>query len=265
MTVAALESPCVDIESSLFKLYRSFFDRAEKKRRWSLTEDIPWSDCNANLDPAVADLVETFCLVEMHLPDYVANAMRGFRASRACSWFYANWAYEESKHSMALGDWLLRSRSRTDEQLADLSTRVFDHPWKVPHDSPIAMLAYAMVQELATGLTYRNLRHHVRPDDDPALSRLLGFLSVDEQAHHNFFLKTIQLFLEHDRPGTLTQLRRVMHGFTMPAVYEMVDGARRVAAIEQLRVFDGDKYVHDVYQPILTALDITRAELRRAA
>jgi hypothetical protein len=31
------------------------------------------------------------------------------RGSRGRAWFHANWGYEESKHSMALGDWLLRS------------------------------------------------------------------------------------------------------------------------------------------------------------
>ena len=127
------------------------------------------------------------------------------------------------------------------------------------------MLAYAMVQELATGLNYRNLRRHVGPRDDPALSALLGFLGVDEQAHHNFFLKAIRLFLRHDRPGTLKQLRRVMHNFTMPAIYELADGRRRVEAIKELGVFNDEMYFHEVYQPILAALGVSRPELRRAA
>ena len=38
------------------------------------------------------------------------------------------------------------------------------------------MIAYAMVQELATGLNYRNLRPR-GPAGDPALSKLLGFLA----------------------------------------------------------------------------------------
>jgi acyl-[acyl-carrier-protein] desaturase len=264
MPLLCAQSTPLDLESALYRLYRSFFDRAEKKRRWSLQEDIPWDQCNPNLNPVVADLVETFCAVELHLPDYLANAMRCFQKSRARAWFYANWGYEESKHSLALGDWLLRSGSRTEEEMADLEGRVCDHPWNVPHDSVVAMTAYAMVQELSTGLVYRNLRHHLG-DDDPALARLLGFLSVDEQAHYNFFLKSVQLFLDHDRDATLSQLRRVMHGFTMPAVDQMADGIQRAAAIRDLHVFDGDMYVNEVYKPILTALGITRAELRRAA
>src|SRR5438309_837988 len=149
------------LETSFYRLYREFFDLAEKKRRWNLRDDIPWEQVNRALDPAIADVVESFCAVELYLPDYVANAMTTFRSSRSWAWFYANWGYEESKHSLALGDWLLRSGMRTDEQMADLEGRVFQHPWDVPHDSPVGMLAYAMVQERATGLTYRNLRRCV--------------------------------------------------------------------------------------------------------
>src|SRR4029077_2147726 len=100
---------------------------------------------------------------------------------------------------------------------------------------------------------------------DQALTTLLGFLSVDEQAHHNFFLKAVQLFLKHDRAATLMQLRRVLHRFAMPAVYEMVDGAERVAAIKALRVFDDEMYFRDVYQPILASLGVGRPELRRCS
>src|SRR5262249_27476699 len=239
---------------------------AERKRRWSLRDDIPWHQCNPALDPAVADVVESSCAVELYLPDYVRNAMALWRPSRAFSWFYANWGYEESKHSLALSDWLPRSGQRTQEQMADLEGRVFAFEWRVPHDSPVAMLAYAMTQELATGLTYRNLRRRLAErGGDPALSRLLGLLGVDEQAHHNFFRRAVGLFLRHDREGTLRQLRRVLHGFAMPAVYEMADGRRRVEAIKALRVFDDRMYFEEVYTPVLAALGVSRQELRRAA
>jgi len=253
------------LEADLQCLYRSYFNLAEKKRRWSLRDDIPWDQCNPGLPPAIADVVESFCMVEMYLPDYVANAMAMLRPSRACTWFYANWGYEESKHSLALGDWLLRSRMRSDAQMVDLEARVFTHAWQPPLDSPVGMLAYAMVQELATGLNYRKLRGRVGAGGDPALAQLLGLLSVDEQAHHAFFLRAVRLFLAHDRAGTLKQLRRVLHNFAMPAIYDMVDGRRRVEAIKAMGIFDDEMYFKQVYLPILAALKVSRQELRRAA
>jgi acyl-[acyl-carrier-protein] desaturase len=149
--------------------------------------------------------------------------------------------------------------------VADLEGQVLRHRWEVPHDSPVGMLAYAMVQELATGLTYRNLRRRVAGEGDPALCCLLGLLGVDEQAHHNFFLKAVRLFLRHDRAATLRQLRRMLHHFAMPAIYDLADGRARVEAIKALRVFDDQLYFREVYQPILAALGVSRPELRRAA
>ena len=53
-----------ELRKLLYTLYREFFDLAEKKRRWTLTDDIPWDEVNRHHDPAIADIVETFCAVE---------------------------------------------------------------------------------------------------------------------------------------------------------------------------------------------------------
>jgi acyl-[acyl-carrier-protein] desaturase len=259
-TTAAVPS---EIEAAFWRLYRDFFDKAEKKRRWSIREDVPWEQCNPRLDPAIADVVESFCAVELYLPDYTSKILPVVRPSRGRTWFYANWGYEESKHSLALGDWLLRSGARTDEQMADLEGKVFQHEWNLPHDNHLGMLIYAMVQELATWLSYRNLR--LRTEErggDPALCTLLRLVAVDERAHYDFFRQCVEIFLRHDRAGTLEQLRRVMNNFAMPAINDLVDGRRRVAAIRALDVMSEDVYYRDVYLPLLQALDVDRAEMR---
>lgn len=253
----------LDLEPALWRLYRNFFDQAERKRRWSLEKDIPWEQCNKHLDPAIADVVESFCAVELYLPDYLARAMPWSRPSRARTWFYANWGYEESKHSLALHDWLLRSGARGEKRMADLEGHIYQHPWQLPHDNMVAMLIYAMVQERATALNYRNLRRQARErGGDPALERLLMLLAIDEQAHHSFFLGSVRLYLAHDRDGTVEQLRRVMNDFAMPAIYGLVDGRQRVEQVKELKIFDDLLYLREVYLPILADLGVPRREMR---
>src|SRR6516225_9252335 len=211
-----------ELEGAFWALYRDFFDRAEKKRRWSIRDDIPWDQCNPRLKPAFADVVESFCAVELYLPDYTSKILPVVRPSKGRTWFYANWGYEESKHSLALGDWLLKSGHRTDEQMSDLERKIFQWEWNLPHDDHLGMLVYAMVQERATALNYRNLRRRAEEGEgDPDLSRLLMLVAVDEQAHFSFFQQCLELYLKHDRAGTLEQMRRVMNNFNMPAIYEM--------------------------------------------
>jgi acyl-[acyl-carrier-protein] desaturase len=252
-----------ELEATFWALYRDFFDKAERKRRWSVRDDIPWNQCNPHLAPQIANVVESFCAVELYLPDYTSKILPVVRSSRGRAWFYANWGYEESKHSLVLGDWLQRSRSRSDEQLADLEGMVFQRQWNLPHDSRLAMLVYAMTQELATWLSYRNLR--LRVDEhggDPALSRLLQLLAVDEKAHYDFFLQCVEVYLKHDRAGTLEQMRRVMNDFAMPAINDLAESRQRLADIHGLQIMDEMLYYREVYLPILQALDVSRAEMR---
>jgi acyl-[acyl-carrier-protein] desaturase len=253
-----------ELERNFWRLYRDFFDLAEKRRRWSIRDDIPWGQCNPDIAPAVADVVESFCAVELYLPDYTSKILPVVRSSRGRSWFYANWGYEESKHSLALGDWLLRSGQRSDEQMADLETMVFQREWNLPHDDHLGMLAYAMTQELATWLSYRNLRRRVEEcGGDPALSKLLTLVAVDEKAHYEFFKDCVQLYLKYDRPAMLEQMRRVMNNFAMPAIHDLLsDSRRRVAQVKELEIFSEDLYYREIYLPILAALGVDRGEMR---
>src|ERR1700716_3830612 len=120
-----------ELEAAFWRLYRDFFDKAEKRRRLSIPDDIPWNQCNRHLHPAVADVVESFCAVELYLPDYSSKILPLVRACRGRAWFYANWGYEESKHSLALHDYLLRSGQRSEEQMADLDAMVFSGEWNL--------------------------------------------------------------------------------------------------------------------------------------
>jgi acyl-[acyl-carrier-protein] desaturase len=255
---------CPELEGSLWRLYRDFFDTAERKRRWRVRDDIPWDQCNPNLDPAIADVVETFCCVELYLPDYVGKVLPVVRHSKGRTWFYANWGYEESKHSLALSDWLLKSGHRSEEYMFDLERKVFEREWNLPHESHLGMLAYAMVQEHATFINYRNLRQRVlAKGGDPALEKILGFVSIDEAAHYGLFKAFFELFLKLDRNATVAALRPVLNQFQMPAIHDLLDeSAKRIARVRELEVFNEEIFIRDVYTHFQNVLDISKEELR---
>jgi acyl-[acyl-carrier-protein] desaturase len=255
-----------ELERRVWQMFREFFDLAERRRRWRVADDIPWDECNPAINPVVADVVETFCAVELYLPDYSAKILPKVRHSKSRSWFYANWGYEESKHSLALGDWLLKSGHRSEEYMAGLEAKVFAREWNLPQDNHLGMLVYAMVQEEATFLNYRNLRDRVKSlGGDQALEKMLQFMAIDEKAHHTFFRDCLKVYLEFDRPAVIDQMRRVMNEFHMPAIHDLLDdSARRVAAVRGLELFDPDVYYREVYRPILEEMGVTRQEMRSA-
>lgn len=252
------------LQKKIFGMYRDYFDMAEKNRRWSIREDVPWGQCNPSLNPLVADIVETFCTVELFLPDYVSKLIPQVRENRGRAWFLANWGYEESKHSLVLGDWLLRSGHRSDEQMADLEARLFrEAVWDPPYGTGLGMLCYTMMQEHATFLHYRNLRRVVVDQGgDPALEKVLMLVGVDERAHFDFFKRLMKIYLEYDREATLEQVRTVVNTFKMPMYNLLSDGPQRAAQILELKIFDEEIFYYEIYRPYLDALGITKADLK---
>jgi acyl-[acyl-carrier protein] desaturase len=249
------------LKLKLWHQFRDYFDMAEKKRRWNCAEDIPWAQCNRNLDPAISDVVWTFCAVELFLPDYLAKSIPMVRDNRGRAFMFANWGYEELKHSMALGDWLLHSGWRTEEQMQDLEAGVFKQEYDLPYDNPLFMVCYTTFQELATGVHYRNLKR-VIGGKCPALDKALTLISIDESAHADFFRKVFETYLEFDRHEALGALHEVIKGFQMPAVNLLIDGKRRAAAVKELNIFDEAIYYGTVVTPILDKLGVTKQEMK---
>jgi acyl-[acyl-carrier-protein] desaturase len=252
------------LERNIWKIYLEFFHLAERRRRWSIEDDIPWDQCNPATSDAVAGIVESFCAVELFLPDYVGKFLPLVRGFRGRAWFAANWGYEESKHSLVLQEWLIRSGHRTEEKIQEIESWAVVGEWNLPTDNVCGLACYTLSQELATWLHYRNLRLLIA-DTDPALNKLLTLVAIDERAHFDFYAKILRLHLEDDRAGTIEQLRRVLNDFKMPAVHLLADSARRVAAVKSLDIFNEELFYKDVYLPILQVLGISRAEMRNKA
>jgi hypothetical protein len=73
MEVQQSELP-LELEKKILAIFREFFDRSERKRRWKIADDIPWDQCNRNLNPVIADVVETFTAIELYLPDTIRRS-----------------------------------------------------------------------------------------------------------------------------------------------------------------------------------------------
>jgi acyl-[acyl-carrier-protein] desaturase len=253
-----------EVLQAIYRLFRDYFDKAERKRRWSIKEDVPWSSCNRSLNPAVADIVQMFCAVELYLPDYLSKLIPQVRANHGRAWMLANWGYEECKHSLVLEDWLLHSGTRSEEQVADMHQEVFAHEWNLPYDNARGMVCYTMFQELATRVHYVRLADVVRREGGcPALEKALHLVATDEAAHADFFRKLVAIYLEYDRPGTLDQIRRVVNTFQMPAVHMLSESLQRVQEVRSLDIFNESIFVEQVYSVVLARLGIARHELRR--
>jgi len=250
-----------ETRAKIWLAYREYFDLAERKRRWNIREDIPWDSVNKDIDPAIADVIQTFCMIELYLPDYLSKQLPQVRNNRGRAWMLANWGYEESKHSMVLEDWLVRSGHRSEKQVESMVDGVNEKEWMLKYNSPKASVIYTMMQELATQLNYRNLRR-VAGGKCPALDKVLELVSTDEAAHAQFFRKLTQIYLEDDRASTIAEFKLVANTFSMPADQLLADGRQRVADVKALKIFDEQVYLEEVYKPLVQRLGLSRDELK---
>jgi acyl-[acyl-carrier-protein] desaturase len=252
------------IEEIFFENYLKFFKTAEEKRRWNIWRDVPWSRANPESSDLTADIVQSFSAVEMFLPDYTSKIMELIRRSRGRAWFQANWGYEESKHSMTLEQWLLRSGKRTEEQIKEFERTLLGEEWNLPFTTPRQMIIYTMIQELATGLNYTNLRKRAEAEGDGALAGALRWIAADEQSHYNFFRRGVKAYLALEPEETIADLKYVFDNFAMPAHYQIPDWDERGRQIEEAGIYGPRMYLQKIRLPILEDLGVTRQQLKNA-
>ena len=134
----------------MYDAYLDFFETAERKRRWNLFDDVPWSELNpAQNSERKATRIETYCAEEMYLPDYASHGARMTRELYGASCFQARWSFEESRHGLVFREYLIRSGSRSDDEIASLERMVFARDWIPPYPTVRQMSCYGALQEAA--------------------------------------------------------------------------------------------------------------------
>jgi acyl-[acyl-carrier-protein] desaturase len=248
------------LDEKLYREYITFFEKAERERRWNVFSDIPWDKINKEASEDLALCAETFCSVEMYLPDYVAGGINTVRQYFGQAWFQANWAYEESKHSLALMDYLVRSGKRSESQMFDLQSRIFEKKWSLPFHTPRQMTFYGCVQEMATFVIYVKHRDRAAAENDECLRTIYDYIARDEIAHTRFYQGVIKVLLEEDRQGTLADMAHVFAHFKMPGVDLVPDYDSRILKMREAGI-DRGVFIQKVYMPILKYLGVSRHEM----
>jgi len=166
------------LNEKFYREYMTFFEQAERTRRWNPFTDVDWDALSAApRDDALALSAETFCGVEMYLPDYIDGHLDLFRDNWARAWFAAAWGYEESKHALTLWRYLVKGGYRTDAQMHELAGRLLAKKWRPPFTTGRTMTVYGAVQEMTTAMVNKMLhgpisqlrKNSVNEDEDGTL------------------------------------------------------------------------------------------------
>ena len=250
-------------KQKMFRAYMEFFEIAERKRRWNLWDSIPWED----LDPELTDegdgiRLETFCGVELYVPDYTEHGLNVSRDDFGQAWFAANWGYEESKHALVFREYLMRTGLRTEEQMLDYEDEIFSRKWISPAATARQTSIYGTFQEIATYHIYGQQRAKAKREGNKVLQRIMRLVGADEAAHASFYRKAVNIFMADDPEGTLEDLAHIVMTFEMP-------GAPLIPNYEQRVLTEGvgltkKQFLEHAIFPTIRHFGTTRAELMRA-
>ncbi|WP_229854339.1 acyl-ACP desaturase [Streptomyces filipinensis] len=242
----------------------TFFERAERTRRWSVFDDVPWerlAEVPRATDLALA--AETFCGIEMFLPDYLQAHLSLLVGDYGQAWFSAHWGHEEARHALALREYLLRSGQRSEARMQDFADAVMARRWRPPYEVPRQMVVYSAFQEMTTFVSYHHQRRLAQQANDPVLAEIYRLIGRDEMAHCRFYQRILALHLDEDRTGTLTDLAHVVRTFRMPA-HELLPSPRERETVRTAG-FGRGAFITEVVLPVLNGLGLTRHDLYRHA
>jgi len=252
------------LREKFYREYMNFFEHAERSRRWSLFSDVPWEKLpQEKSNEKLAICAETFCGVEMYLPDYISGHLELFRGNFARAWFAANWGYEESKHGLALREYLVRTGQRTQSQMFDFEETILGKQWIKPFDTQRQMTAYGAIQEMTTFVIYKKQEQLALAEGNEVLASIYHFIAKDEMAHTRFYERMMELHLDEDRDGTLHDLAHVWRNFRMPAADLVPNYDSRIELMRSAGI-DRGVFLTQVWLPVLKSLKLTRHDLPRA-
>jgi len=255
------------VESVVSKFIRS----TPPDRRWDVETSFDWDAANADrLSDGQRSAVEFITFIEDHLPGYFYEYQRRFPVDDSVSadefihnreiyHFTVRWAQEEDTHARALFRYQVATGMTDPEVLRRRLAAEGRKDFVLPHDHPVTVFAYALVQEKATQIYYQNLRAVV---DDPVLAGVLTRLSRDEARHFTFMADMVELYLQHGGEAVIDPIRDVIAQFRMPLA-DTMRGYWRWA----LRIADTAHYDHtDAYEYLVrTVQGVVDAKSDRAA
>ncbi len=220
-------------EGELYRLYRTYFQKAETERRWNLWDDTPWDLATTTPSEALAEAALASYREDVFLPDYSAKALHILRSSRGRGWFLTRWAYEEGKHLIALSEWLTRAGVRTDAEMRDLTETILAaYAWRPELDDPLAVLADSLAWEANEIARFAALKTLAQAENDGALAAICDRILADEEAHQAFFREALQIIGAAYPDAVADAVRRIAalqddpaSGAALLSLTSIVDGA----------------------------------------
>jgi acyl-[acyl-carrier-protein] desaturase len=201
----------------------------------------------ARIDDAVRSALIVNLLTEDNLPYYFRTIERELGADGVWGAWSKRWTAEEGRHSMAIYGYLMVTRA-VDPVALERGRMHQVSTGQVPEPStPVDVLAYVALQELATRIAHRNTGRLL---GDSAGYDVMMRVAADENLHHLFYRDLTRAAIEFDPSTAVQAIERQVVGFEMPGI-GIPGFAAHAAAIAKAGIYDLAIHHDQILAPVV--------------
>jgi acyl-[acyl-carrier-protein] desaturase len=221
---------------------------------WSEGEDFSgplegreWTPSEERFDDAVRTSLIVNLLTEDNLPSYHFEIATILGRDGAWGQWVGRWTAEEGRHSIAIRDYLLVTRSVDPVAMERARMIHMQEGFRAIHPGILAGLSYVSFQELATRVSHRNTGAATL---DPIGEQLFARIALDENLHMLFYRNVIEEAFDIAPDQTMEAVWASVRDFAMPG--HGIDGfARKSVQIAVAGIYDLRQHHDDVVMPVL--------------
>ncbi|WP_019065098.1 acyl-ACP desaturase [Streptomyces prunicolor] len=217
----------------------------------------PWDPTQARLDPAVRVGLIHNLLSEDNLPSYHRVIAELFGLDGAWGTWVNRWTVEEGRHGMAIRDYLVVTRATDPVALEDTRSAHVQGGYEIDYRGDVlASLIYVTLQELATRVSYRNMKQIC---GEPGCEALLQNIAQDENRHMIFYRAVLEAAVQLVPDRFMSALAHVMRTFRVPG-HSAPGFARMGRTMAQAGIYSPAQHHEEVMLPLTRFLRVFHAE-----
>lgn len=233
-------------------------------KNWHPHDYVPWDEGSnfaalggVDWDPEQSQLTDvakaamvTNLLTEDNLPSYHRVIAENFSHDGAWGTWVGRWTAEESKHSIAMRDYLVVTRGVDPVALENARMAHMTQGFNPNlQDGILDAVTYVTFQELATRVSHRNTG---KACGDPIADRMLARIAADENLHMMFYRNITGAAFDIAPTQAMRAIMKILTNFQMPGAM-MPEFRRNAVLIAKGGIYDLRQHLDDVVMPVLRA------------
>lgn len=215
-----------------------------------------WEEGELRFSDAARTSLIINLLTEDNLPSYHTEIATNVSNDGAYAAWLGRWTAEEGRHSMAIRDYLLVTRSVDPRALEEARMTHMQEGFRAINPGFLAGLTYVSFQELATRVSHRNTG---AATGDPVAEQLMARIALDENLHMLFYRNVIDAAFDVAPDQTMVAVTASVRDFAMPG--HGIEGfGRKAVEIAVAGIYDLRQHRDEVVMPVLRKWEVFERE-----